>query len=179
MVIQTERLLIRPYEKMDEAAVYNVINSKGIFLTTISIPYPYPREQVGIWLEFVRKNRLYQRGYEYGIFTHEGIYIGNIGIVNIDRLHRNGEITYFIGEDYWGKGYATEATKAMLGFAFKTLELERIQGRCMKHNIASFRVMQKCYFQYEGLARHEVLKCGEYQDVYHTAILKKDYFDNL
>lgn len=175
MSIQTSRLCIRPYEKKDEEAVYEVINCEGIFLTTLNIPYPYPREQVGIWLNFTLKNSLYQKGYEWGIFTHAGIYIGNVGIVNIDKVHRSGEITYFIGEAYWNKGYATEAVKAMLAFAFQELDLERVQGRCMSTNLASLRVLEKCCFQYEGLARHEVLKCGSYRDVYHTAILKEDY----
>lgn len=175
IMIQTKRLLIRPYEKKDEEAVYTVINSKGIFKTTLNIPYPYPREQVGIWLHFTLKNSLYHKGYEWGIFTYDGQYIGNVGIVNIDLIHRGGEITYFIGELYWNKGYATEAVKAMLDFAFRQLGLERVQGRCMARNPASLRVMQKCHFKYEGLARHEVLKLGAYEDVWHCAILREEY----
>ncbi|MBE6025100.1 MAG: GNAT family N-acetyltransferase [Cellulosilyticum sp.] len=175
-MLKTARLVIRPYQKMDEEAVYKVINSKGIYLTTLNIPYPYPKEQVGIWLQFTLKNSLYQRGYEWGIFDLKGEYIGNVGIVNIDWIHKHGEITYFIGETYWNNGYATEAVGAMLTYAFKDLKLERVQGRCMTHNVASLRVMQKCHFQYEGLARHEVQKQGIYLDVWYSAILREDYW---
>ena len=118
---------------------------------------------------------LYKRGYEWGIFDKSGTYIGNVGIVNIDWQNKNGEMTYFIGELYWNRGYATEAVMAMLTFGFSTLHLERIQGRCMTSNPSSLRFMQKCQFSYEGMARHEVCKAGIYQDVWHAAILKEDY----
>lgn len=172
----TSCLHLRNYEMTDEKAVYEVINSPGIFATTLNIPYPYPKEQIKIWIHFILKNCLYKRGYEYGVFSNEGSYIGNVGIVNIDWLNNSGEITYFIGEAYWGQGYATEAVQSILTFAFEKLHLERVQGRCMKENMASFRVMQKCGFSYEGLARHEVIKCGEYRDVWHMAILKEGYY---
>ena len=177
-MLQTKRLWIRPYKQQDEESVYKIINSKEIYRTTLNIPYPYPRDQVGIWLHFTLKNSLYQKGYEWGVFTKEDQYIGNVGIVNIDHIHKNGEITYFIGEDYWNQGYATEAVKVMLDFAFKQLNLERVQGRCMTQNAASLRVMQKCHFKYEGLARHEVLKDGVYQDIYYSAILRDEYLSN-
>lgn len=174
--LSTERLHLRTYEMKDEKAIYEIINSPGIFETTLNIPYPYPKEQVSIWIHFTVKNSLYKRGYEYGIFSKTGKYIGNVGIVNIDWLNNSAEVTYFIGEALWGQGYATEAVQAILAFAFENLELERIQGRCMSGNLASFKVMQKCGLSYEGMARHEVIKGGKYHDVLYAAILKEDYF---
>lgn len=175
-MLESKRLLIRPYQKVDEEAVYEVINSRGIYETTLNIPFPYPKEQVKVWLHFTVKNSQYERGYEWGIFSRQGHYIGNIGVVNIDHTHQSGEITYFIGEHYWNQGYATEAVGAMLHFAFIDLALERVQGRCMVRNLASKRVMEKCGFLAEGIARHEVKKCGGYEDVWHAAILREDYF---
>lgn len=177
MEIQTKRLLIRPYERQDEEKVYEVINSKEIYQTTLNIPFPYPREQVGVWLQFTLKNTLYKRGYEWGVFDVEQNYIGNVGIVNVDWKNQNGEITYFIGEAYWNQGYATEAVLAMLEFAFVHIQLERVVGRCMTCNPASLRVMQKCHFMQEGIARHEVCKEGIFYDVWHTAIIKEDYME--
>lgn len=174
--LSTDRLYLRAYELSDEKEVYQVINTPGIFDTTIHIPYPYPKEQVKVWLHFTMKNCQYKKGYEYGIFTNEGRYIGNMGIVNIDWGNNSGEITYFIGEHYWGCGYATEALQAMLTFGFESLQLERIQGRCIEENRASLRVMQKCGFSYEGLMRHQVIKCGKYLNVWQAAILKEDYY---
>ena len=178
MCFQTKRLFIRAYKAQDKEKVYEVINAKGIYQTTLNIPYPYPKEQVEIWMQFTLKNAQYQRGYEWGIFDKKENYIGNIGIVNIDWKNRNAEVTYFIGENYWNLGYATEVVEEVLHFAFYELELERIKGRCMTCNPASKRVMQKCHFVEEGIARHEVYKEGVYQDVWQAAILKDDYLKN-
>lgn len=175
MVLQGKRIIIRPYEREDEKAVYKIINCEGIYHTTLNIPYPYPKDQVAVWLHFTLKNSAYKKGYEWGIFTYDGTYIGNVGIVNVDYINNSGEITYFIGEPYWKKGFATEAVKLMLGYGFEVLGLERIQGRCMVRNPASLKVMQKCGFTYEGLARHEVIKEGKYEDVWRSAIIKEDY----
>lgn len=175
MVLRGKRIFIRPYEKEDEKAVYKVINCEGIYRTTLNIPYPYPKDQVAVWLHFTIKNSSYKKGYEWGIFTYEGTYIGNVGIVNIDYINNSGEVTYFIGQLYWNKGFATEAVQLMLAYGFQELGLERVQGRSMTCNPASLKVMQKCGFTYEGLARHEVFKAGKYVDVWHAAIIKEDY----
>lgn len=175
-MLQSKRLVIRPYEMQDEQAVYPVINCKGIYETTLNIPYPYPKEQVGIWIRFTIKNSYYKKGYEWGIFTLDGQYVGNVGLVNIDVMNNSSEVTYFIGESFWNQGFATEAVHCMVKYGFETLGLERIQGRCMVGNIASLKVMQKNGFSYEGLSRHEVLKDSQYKDVWHAGIIKEDYY---
>lgn len=172
---QTKRLLIRPYEKSDAQAVFEVINDKSIYEMTLHIPYPYPKEQVPIWIHFTQKNSFYQKGYECGIFNLNGQYIGNIGLVNIDYAHRKAEITYFIGKDYRNHGYATEALEGVLNYAFMELGLERVSGSAMCHNVGSIKVMEKNHLRCEGIARHEVLKLGEYMDVWHGAILKSEF----
>lgn len=176
LYLRSDRLIIRTYQMGDEDQVYDVINDPKIAKMMLRMPYPYPREQLAVWLHFTRKNSEYEKGYECGIFYKEQ-YIGNVGIVNVDLTYHQAEITYFIGTKYIGQGFATEAVKTMLRFGFETLGLERIQGRCMCHNIGSKKVLDKCGFQYEGIGRHEVLKEGTYQDVYHSSILHSEYLN--
>ena len=175
--LKTKRLVIRPYELSDQEAVYEVINDPIIYRTTLNIPYPYPKEQVATWLYFTQKNREYKKGYEWGIFK-ENQYIGNIGLVNIDHKHHHSELCYFISSNEMGKGYATEAILEVLHYGFNDLALERIVARCMIHNEASKKVMQKCGLLFEGISRHEVLKENQYIDVYQTAIIKEDYINS-
>ena len=172
--LQTNRLVIRTYRLTDEEKIYPVINDPKIYETTLHIPYPYPKNQIAVWLHFTRKNCEYKKGYECGIFLGEH-YIGNVGIVNVDLMNNQAEISYFIGSAYWGCGYATEAVEAMLIFGFEQLGLERILGRSMLHNEASKRVLTKCGFIYEGIGRHEVMKEGRFLDVYRSSILQSDY----
>lgn len=179
MVFKTKRLIIRPYQLADEQAVYQVINNAGIYAMTINIPYPYPKDQVATWIHFTLKNAAYKLGFEWGIFDQKGYYLGNIGLVNINWQHHHGEVTYFIKQEAWGQGYATEAVAAILNYGFLNLQLERVQGRFMAENKASSRVLEKCGFVYEGTARHAVMKDYTYKDIVYCALLKKTYLEKM
>lgn len=178
MILRTKRLIIRAYEEKDAEAIYGVINDPTIYEMTLHIPYPYPREQVEIWIGFVNQNRRYRRGFEWGIFDLSGCYLGNIGLVNIDYINRSGEITYFVGKDFRKQGIATEAVGGVLKYAFEILHLERVAGRCMLENKASISVMGKNGIRFEGIARHEVMKDSVYRDIWHGGLLRNEYVQN-
>lgn len=171
--LNTERLQIRTYTPDDIDAVYEIINDKQIYKMTQHMPHPYPKEQVEVWIKFVLKNIDYGNGIECGIFKGKQ-YIGNIGLVNLDFQNKNGELTYFIGTNHVGKGYATEAARAMCLYGFGILELERIQARCFNQNDASKRVMEKIGFSYEGIARKQVFKEEHYLDIYYASCLRTE-----
>ncbi len=67
---------------------------------------------------------------------------GAIALTNNQRFN-NGEIAYWIGEGYWGNGYATEAAQAILQFAFAEKQYHKVFARYFKSNPASGRMMQK------------------------------------
>ncbi len=174
--IETTRLILRPYIMQDAEAVFKVVSQKQIYDMTLMIPHPYPRENVEWWIGFTRKSIRYGSSYEFGIFdklSHE--YIGNIGIANISKQNNNAELSYFIDPSKWQHGYATEAVRSVLKFGFDYLKLERIVGRCMSYNTASRCVMEKNGLLFEGIARHEVMKDGNYIDIIRLAILAEDY----
>jgi len=174
--METARLRLRPYDKQDAEEIYRVVKRREIYETTLMIPHPYPREQVEWWIHFINKNMAYGMSYEFGIFDKvTDRYIGNVGVANLLKKHNSAELAYFIDPDQWGLGYATEAVRGILNFGFNTLELERILGRCMACNLASKRVLEKNRLLFEGLARHEVMKDGEYKDIVRYAILSADY----
>ncbi|UHA75892.1 GNAT family N-acetyltransferase [Paenibacillus sp. 481] len=103
--------------------------------------------------------------------------MGNCGLVRVSKEHNNGELGYFIHPDYWNTGLATEACQALVEFGFKNLGLERIHGKCMATNIGSKRVMEKSGLIVEGLARHEVLKWGTYEDVWHLGTIRSEWLN--
>lgn len=174
--IETERTLIRPYTKDKLDSVWHVISHPKIYPTTYAIPRNYPKNRVSWWFQCIENNYKYGTSYEFGIFdkrTDE--YIGNCGIINILAAHKSGMITYFIDPEKWNLGYATEATHAMLGFAFNILALNRVGGTCMAINPASAKVMQKAGMTAEGIARQEIYKDGIYYDIMHFSVLKSEY----
>ena len=179
MTLETERLLLKPYEKEFADDIYEVVKHKEIADTMVMIPHPYPREVVDRWISYLQKSFEQGKAYEFAVFLKEnGRYIGNCGLVTISKNHRNAEVGYFIDVSEWGKGYATEACKKIIEYGFQEHQLNRIYSRCMVRNTASRKVMEKSGMIWEGRHRQEFLKDGIYEDMDYLAILAEDYIKN-
>ena len=70
------------------------------------------------------------------------------------------EIGYWIGEPYWGRGYATEAVRAVIDHLFSVTDLDSLAAGCRVTNLASRRVIEKCGFQWTGAALFRVRALG-------------------
>jgi ribosomal-protein-alanine N-acetyltransferase len=103
-----------------------------------------------------------------------GTLIGSVGLREIDPEHRQAELGFWIGRDWWGHGYAREAAGAVLRFGFAALELNRICAHHLARNPASGRVLRAIGMQREGLLRQRVRKWEKYEDVVLYAILRAD-----
>ena len=79
---------------------------------------------------------------------------------------------------YWGRGYATEAARAVVRYGFDTLALERIAARAFCRNPASSRVLRKIGMRHEGTQRKALPKYGELLDTELYAILREDLLPN-
>ncbi len=116
--------------------------------------------------------------YDFAVVLKEsGRMIGTVGFTSFDLANRSAEVGYVISPTYQGKGYATEAVKRILSLGFEEFGLERISAVCMKGNLASLRVMEKCGLKREGLLRSAVYAKGEMKDVHLSAMTKTDYFN--
>ncbi|MFA4960130.1 MAG: GNAT family N-acetyltransferase [Candidatus Pacearchaeota archaeon] len=82
-----------------------------------------------------------------------GELIGSIGLQNINYKDENAEVGYWIGTDYWGKDYTTEALKLFLKEVDKKFNFKRIYGYAFTFNPASKKVMEKCGFKLEGIRK--------------------------
>lgn len=177
MILETERLRLKPYEKEFADEVFEVVKRKEIADTMVMIPHPYPREVVDGWISYLQKSFSLGTAYEFAIFLKEtGRYIGNCGLVTISKSHKNAEVGYFIDVAEWGKGYATEACKRIIQYGFEEHALNRIYSRCMVRNGASRKVMEKSGMLYEGRHRQEFWKDNYFEDMDYLAILAEDYY---
>jgi len=87
--------------------------------------------------------------------------VGGIGLspgTDIERV--NAEIGYWLGAKYWGKGYATEAVRALIDYAFADLEFTALQSSVRVTNAASRRVLEKCGFQWNGVGLCRIRAIG-------------------
>ena len=81
------------------------------------------------------------------------------------KSHNRADLGYWIGFEYWGNGYCTEAAQAVIDFGISELKYHKIQAHHMKSNPASGCVMKKCGMSHEGTFIDHVLRNNEYRTI--------------
>jgi RimJ/RimL family protein N-acetyltransferase len=146
-VLETPRLVLRAPRLEDAKAITGLINDRRIAENTARIPHPYALADAHAFLDEVDRNPDEPC---FLITLADGTVIGGCGIVPLGGP--DPELGYWIGVPYWGRGYVTEAARALIDHAFGTLGCERLAGRARVSNPASRRVLEKCGFQWTGVS---------------------------
>ena len=132
-------------------------------------PFPYSVEDAEFFLESAAVGSM---GHVFALYADQA-FIGIGSLIPQKQEHRiNAEIGYWIGEPYWGKGYATAAVKQLVTFAFEELDLLRVYAGVYDYNIASMRVLEKSGFQKEAIMRSSIIKEGKLHDEHVYSIRK-------
>ncbi len=147
LFLETERLRLRPFVMADAPALQAGCGNWNVARTTGRIPHPYPDGLAETWI--ASHGRLGESGEEHPFcVTLDG------GLIGTSGLHRNGsgshELGYWIGEPWWGQGFASEAARRLIAFAFAELGAARLTSCHFRENSASGRVLEKCGFRYTG-----------------------------
>jgi ribosomal-protein-alanine N-acetyltransferase len=174
--LETKRLILRKYHENDAQAMYTTwASNPNVTRYMRWQPHCSVEETQEIVSEFISH---YEKSnyYHWIICLKETDQpIGTIGLFIINEFDELGEFGYCLGEDYWNKGYTTEALNAVFEFAFKKVQFNRIEACHSVNNPASGEVMKKAGMTFEGLARQKY-KCSlGFQDANCYAILREDY----
>jgi len=174
--LETERLVLRPFSFSDAASVERFAGAREVADTTLAIPHPYPAGGGAMWIG--THATAWERGDNLALAVCDKRaptdLLGAISL-HMSLAHSHGEIGYWIRLDSWGKGFATEAARAVAGYAFARLGLHRLQGRHFTRNPASGRVMQKLGMRFEGTHRDAFLRWGRFEDVAVYSILAPEW----
>jgi len=139
--IATPRLMLRAPIRGDVPDLVRLADNRKIYEVLTRLPNPYTRAD-GIGFVEIFAQRPDERPYAITLGEQ---FIGVVGF-----SYHSGEppeIGYWLGEPYWGKGYMSEAVKALLEAAFATGLYPRLKGRALKTNVASLHVMEKAGFR--------------------------------
>jgi len=143
-VLETERLTLRAPHHGDVAALAMLANDRRIAECTARIPHPFGVAEAELFIDSVNR----RDGEICFAITLENALIG---ICGIDPREDGPEVGYWLGLPFWGRGFATEAVRAAIDYAFGELEYAVLQSGARVSNPASRRVLEKCGFQWTGV----------------------------
>lgn len=170
-IITTGRLLLRLFQASDAPEVAKLCNNYNLYKNTLYLPYPYSIADALSWIENHLNNFKNNKSYELAITDKvTGKLYGAIALTNNQNFN-NGEIAYWVGEEYWGNGYATEAAKVMLEFAFIEKQYHKLFARHFASNPASGRVLEKMGMKKEGVLIDHVKKENVYESLVYYGII--------
>ena len=174
-----ENVYIRQLEVSDAAAMLELqVKNKEFFqtYTPIRIEGFYTIEGQVKSIEANLAQSESDSRYSFGIFLNEtDELIGNVALSEILRGSlQSCYIGYYLDQQQNGKGFMTEAVILAVDFAFKKLELHRIEAGVMPHNIRSIKVLEKAGFHKEGIAIKNVKINGKWEDHQVLAIVGAD-----
>ncbi len=151
---------LRPFQAGDEATVARLLNSTSVtrHLST-RIPSPYTLDDARWWVNTGSKE-----GITRAIIVNQQV-VGSIGAdVGAFEEYRSAEVGYWLGQTFWGLGYATEALGLLTDIVFSQTNIVRLYAYVYEPNIASMRVLEKCGYQFEGVLRKACYKNGQFCD---------------
>ena len=169
------KICLRPFKRSDIPALTRQANDRTISKFIPSINYPYTGESARRWvnctLRMARNDSACQLGIE--LVSRKGI-IGMMGLKNLNQLDRNGELEYWLGRNYRGKSFASEAMKLMLGFAFHELRLHRVYAIVVATNNPSIKLLERHGFLREAVWRDAARMNNQWNDVYSYGLLETE-----
>lgn len=160
-----EKVCLRAYKEEDIKLAAEFVNDRELkkFLV-VNIPFPMTIWEEEQWVKSQKgsKNGDYNFAIE-DIETHK--YIGGCGIQEVNWLARVAVVGIMIGDkDYWGKGYGTDAMKALMNFVFNNMNISKIRLNVFSFNTRAIKCYEKCGFKVEGVLKNELFKDGKYYD---------------
>jgi RimJ/RimL family protein N-acetyltransferase len=147
-VLETERLLLRRPMLADVKAIARLANDRRIAENTRRLPHPYSQDHA---VEFVRAINSRQRETVFLVESNDS----PIGMVGVDWSEPAApELGYWFSVEYWGRGFATEAARAVIDFTFGEFDLDQLISGARVANPTSRNVLEKCGFQWTGVELH-------------------------
>jgi RimJ/RimL family protein N-acetyltransferase len=153
-VLETERLILRRPTLADVKTIARLANDRRIAENTRRLPHPYSADHA---IAFLRAAANEDRETVFLIENNHA----PIGVVGIDRSQPDApELGYWLGVAHWGQGFATEAARAAIDFAFEEYDIEQLLSGARVANPASRNILEKCGFQWIGVELHRFEALG-------------------
>ena len=179
--LATERLTLDQAKPTDIPAIVAYAGNSNVTDNTRTMPHPYFEEDAIAWIGKSNQGFKEKNLNMFAIRIKESnAFIGGIGLT-LQVEDNRAELGYWLAEQFWGKGYTTEATQAILKFGFEELNLNKIIAQYLSTNEASGKVMIKNGMIKEGELKDQDVKRGHsiedniYVSLMQYRLIKSEY----
>jgi RimJ/RimL family protein N-acetyltransferase len=173
--LPTARLRLRPFGDADADDLF-ALHSNAYVLRYWDGPPWRERVRAGRFITACRQMAQEGTGARLAVDrAGDGSFIGWCGLTRWNPDYRSASLGYCFDDAAWGHGYATEAARAVLRWAFGTLDLNRVQAEADTRNVASARVLEKLGFVREGTLREDCVVNGEVSDSWVYGLLRREW----
>ncbi|GAA5480997.1 GNAT family N-acetyltransferase [Haloferula sargassicola] len=171
----TKRLKLRPPVAADVDAITALLQERRVVEMLSVVPWPYEHHHARTWLEEIEARQADGHWDLFSIVLRETDEM--IGTISLTSAANGfwGVFGYWLGIDFWGRGYMTEALREILRHGFEDLKLRRIEACHFAHNPASGRVMAKAGLTCEGVQRLRAARFDELYDRVNYGIIDEDW----
>lgn len=173
-ILRTERLVLQTPKPRDVSAYYTIVRHPAVIR---GIAWEGPRNRREIAESIPSMVARQRRGESVNYILHHAessALLGGCGVRGLREGRDSGELAYWLGRPYWGKGYMPEALAALIRHCFGPLELHRLYATVFTNNGRSAGALRKLGFQHEGRLRHVIWKRGRYRDADQYSLLSTD-----
>lgn len=171
-----DNLIMRSLTKCDAPDVYAAVDSNRAHLR-VWLPWVDSTDSPAVTESVIAT---WEKDYEnktdivLGIFENN-VYVGNIGLHNINKSNNSGMVGYWLAEKYQGRGIVTDCVRALVNFGFNNLELNRIYLYCASENTKSRAIPERLSFIHEGTLQDGEYVNGAYYDLIVYGMVRRNW----
>ena len=168
MLIETERLILRPIYEEDALDIYEYAKNENVGKNAGFKPHESVLETASVINDVLKVDNLAI------VYKENNKVIGTLGLH--EKLDKIFELGYSLSEDYWHKGLMSEAVKAYIDYAFKNMNAYEIDAGVFLNNPRSEKLLLNLGFKYIGIHKKDYLNYdNKYLDCKRFRLLKDEY----
>lgn len=174
----SSNLYLKPLDYADATQLYKIANNKSLAKSVAApnqFPYPYRLCDALKFIEYSRYSSKKGIAYNFAFYNDKTL-IGAFGIFNIDRLNSKGEIGYWLGVKFWGKGFAKSGLDLILYFSFVKLRLNKVYANMFSDNLRSMNLLKSNSFTEEAEFKESIFDGKVFRDVKSYSLLNENYY---
>ncbi|MFT8675568.1 MAG: 8-oxo-dGTP diphosphatase MutT [Acetobacter sp.] len=163
LVLEAPPYRLRPLHPDDTTAMHHLVNDWEVVRMLSRPPFPYPRDLAEDWIATTQAMQARGEGYHFAITGPDGAFVGCVGL----RVEtppqgggRIGQLGYWVGRPYWGRGIASLAAARVVRWALAHLDIAGLRATAAQDNAASIKVLERIGFRHVGTDRQSFVARG-------------------